>query len=772
MRIIISFLLTFAVLQLSAQVTFKGSVSTGDKEQLQPIPFASVKLTKHNDSLTIVQNAITDMKGEFVMKSVSVGMYDIHISSLGYLSITTPVRVIFPSTGNNYIKHFILNEQSKKLNEVVVVASKVSQDIDKEVYTITKSDLKNAIHSIDLLSKISQLSYDKKTQKLKSLRGGSVKILINGANSTEQELLSINAEDIKSIEYYDFPPARFLGYSTVVNVITRPNVNGLFVGVDIQHAFTTGYFNDGLFLKYNWKENQIAINGKSSYRNYRKVEFNNNYEYILGKDSYQRNEEQQRKFGYDDNYINMIYTRNVNDKYLLQVSFAPNFQHSHNSSVIGINQYVNTILQHRDGDSKNKTNQFTPSADLYTVIKLPHKQELTFDVLYTYHSAKQDYTRNEYDNNKPLLTDIMSQRNNKQSVVGEVNYNKLLGKVSFNTGASISYGNLKSTTYNSFDNNVNYSTSMFLGYYYAELKGKVKKIMYRSSLGVNFNRNTNNIMKYNKWTFKPIFMVGYNQNNNLSYRVLYGSSIVNPTLGELSQNRIFISENIIKEGNPQLKVSKTDLIAIIINGKNKWISSDLVFIYSYAHNPINSYFIETGNYISQKYENAHYMKQLGAQGSIMITPFVESKLLTLKVNAELTHSDLSSIVGNNSYTSCPVDYEITLNWRKFLLSYQGNIRAKSLDGPYLNLNEGVSDLCLRYTNKNLSITATSLWFLTKADYKGRTIGNSIVKYSYINNIINNHSMFTLGFSYRFNSGKKYVEQEKSIKNSDRDSGIF
>jgi hypothetical protein len=33
-------------------------------------------------------------------------------------------------------------------------------------------------------------------------------------------------------------------------------------------------------------------------------------------------------------------------------------------------------------------------------------------------------------------------------------------------------------------------------------------------------------------------------------------------------------------------------------------------------------------------------------------------------------------------------------------------------------------------------------------------------------------MITVGFSYTFNSGKKYEEENKLINNSDKDSGIF
>jgi hypothetical protein len=49
----------------------------------------------------------------------------------------------------------------------------------------------------------------------------------------------------------DVPPARYIGLASVVNVITKNLEEGFAMGTTLQHAFTTGFFNDHLFLKYN-----------------------------------------------------------------------------------------------------------------------------------------------------------------------------------------------------------------------------------------------------------------------------------------------------------------------------------------------------------------------------------------------------------------------------------------------------------------------------------------------------------------------------------------
>lgn len=71
------------------------------------------------------------------------------------------------------------------------------------------------------------------------------------------------------MEYYDLPPMRYGGGTTkVLNVITKGAVEGIYGGIDLSHAFTTGFFNDSFYLRYNRGRGQFAVSYYGSYRNY------------------------------------------------------------------------------------------------------------------------------------------------------------------------------------------------------------------------------------------------------------------------------------------------------------------------------------------------------------------------------------------------------------------------------------------------------------------------------------------------------------------------
>lgn len=755
-----------------AQVNFKGLVQAEEHNKLQPISFATVVLYGLDDTLRVVKYTITDIKGSYLIPNVSEGRYKLSISYFGYTPVNEDIQIVSPSYGTDYVKNYILKTQIIELNTVDVTASSITRGIDKTSYLITKDDLKGSINGIDLMSKIPQLSFDETTQKLNSFRGGSIKILINGANASEQEVMSLNADQIKSIEYYDFPPAQYANYSNVVNVITKPLDRGLFAGVNLQHAFTTGFANDAMFLTYNWGENQLALNAATSYRNYRNIECYNRYSYILNGQQYLRTETQQRKFGYDDNYINLAYTRNVEDSYLLQVNFSPNFQHSHIDGQFNIIQSVDNKPSLRDGNIYNRTRQFTPALNVYTMVKLKKQQELTIDVVGTLHSAKQLRIRNEYnEDGDVVLNDDMSQLNSKQSFIGELNYTKHMGSWSLSFGDQFNYGRLNSKVDNYFSND-DFLTTLTTNHLYGEANGTYNNFMYRASVGAYLFSNVNAQTNYKSLPLRLNVLMGYNINDHISIRGVCQRITTDPTLSELSNNKIFVSEGIIKEGNPELKNCINTVYALILNAKYRWINSDIRVINLHQKNPINSYFIESEGLISNKYENAISSKSVGVEYSFLFSPF-KSNILSAKLRGGISNTRINStIVGQSSQWSYPINYEIALNYKNFLLSYQGNVPAWNSEGPYLNREERISNFRLRYTYNNLSATAMFMWFLIDADYEGKTVANSLVDNSYGNNIIDNRSMFTLGISYRFNTGKKYKEQEKKIYNTDNDSGLF
>lgn len=63
------------------------------------------------------------------------------------------------------------------------------------------------------------------------------------------------------------------------------------------------------------------------------------------------------------------------------------------------------------------------------------------------------------------------------------------------------------------------------------------------------------------------------------------------------------------------------------------------------------------------------------------------------------------------------------------------------------------------------------WIGMPSEYKTKSLPESLVNYSRVNRIMNNRSMFVMGFSYDFSKGKK-TELDKKLNNYTAPAATF
>ncbi|MGI6223903.1 MAG: TonB-dependent receptor [Prevotella sp.] len=770
MRKFILFLFILINSTAQAQLVLRGTVLS--QTDSTAIPFVTVTFSTPGD--TSKTRLLADLNGQFVISGLSPRKYAVSISSMGYAPLDTTVTVRFPSTGGTTVaRNFFLREDAQMLDEVVKTASATVQSIDGKTYLITKSDLRNAVTGIDLLRKVPYVTFDMASQTLKSNRGGSVKLMINGVSADKNDVFALDADEIKKIVVYDFPPARYAGYSVVLNYITKKRISGFNAGLSTMNAFSTGYSNDGLHLKYNHGYNQFSLAGNLGYRDYDDIENYSNYEYELSDDSYQSEINGKRKFGYDDTYISAAFNRYIPEKYQLNILFSPNIQHTHLDEQQDNIFSVNKTAQNRTATVYSRTRQFVPSLDIYYNVMLKNSQELTFDVVGTMFNAKSNYKKNELAGDSVVYLDEDHQNNKKHSLITELTYSKTFkGKTTLSVGNRFSYSYLKAQIENSFDN-TEYKTKMFTNYAYAELKGLWKKFMYRISLGLNYYSNDNREVSFTSWTLQPQVIVGRKLGRDFMLRGLFSRTTLIPTLSDLSNNRVMVTENIVKQGNPNLENSTANTVGLVLDYTRPWLVTELQFAYAKNHNAFNNYFVQDGDYICQKNENAKYEEGFAVSGDVTFMPFPKSNLFTAKLSASYEQDKINSrLIGIYRHHHFLMDYELQLNISKFHATYQGNVLSWQLQAPYLEKGEKVSTLSVAYYPKdNISISASVLWLGRDAIGSSKTVDGSIVRNRNFTNIHDNKNMFTIGLVYRFKTGKSYVNKDKNIHNQDTDSGI-
>lgn len=760
----------------NAQLILKGNVHSTSGEAL---PFINVAMYSATDSTELISGSITDLQGNYILQKVKAGKYQITVSAIGYRTIKETVLLRTPSVGNVIIKDFITDETVTTLNEVVIKANRKNNYADKSVYTFSKEQIKNARYTNDLLSEIGGLSVDMTNNKISKMGGGSVKILINGVNATDNDLKSIPADKVIKIEYYDIPPARYATVSTLVNIITKRMDTGWNGGIDALHAFTTGFGNDNLFLKCVAGNHQISFDYELQYRNYNERLSTDSYKYLLNGENIEYLYQDKDKFGYTNNNINLKYTYSIPENYILQTTISPNFSKNFSDGSSDINKYIDNNLFQGNKYHNQNINSFGPAIDIYFSKKMKQNQELTVDVVGTYYHNKQERLNREMyaESGETTLEDYMNLSNYKKSIIGEAAYTKVWGARTLSIGYKGTWASSNSTISNYLSNGkeYEYESSNNNHYVYTEYGNTLKKIMYRIGIGSTLVDTRNDDTKYTKVLFTPKFIVAYNFNSSQNLQWMLTSSAAIPSISQLSNNSTLITNELLRRGNPYLRSGNNYITTLRYNWNSSWMDLNLTALSTYAKSPISTYYqeeiINGKSYIVSTSENAKSFFQYGISYSLTIRPF-KNEVLSIKLYGTATNQKLNSpIIGKYSHWYMPLFYSLSFRKQAWGATYSGNIISKQLDGAYLEQDENRSNLQVFYQHKNLRLIAGCYWLFTKSKYNSETLPNDILHHNSRTSINNNRSMFVLGFSWNFTTGKSLNIKQK-IKNRDMDRGTF
>src|SRR3712207_6234014 len=108
------------------------------------------------------------------------------------------------------------------LPEVMVNSDNQIETARKVVLLPSALERKHAINGLELLSVMNtpELEVDTYTRKITTKSGGSVVVCINGMEVANDEVVTLRAKNIKSIEYVRTPTGKYVGKAGVLNFIT------------------------------------------------------------------------------------------------------------------------------------------------------------------------------------------------------------------------------------------------------------------------------------------------------------------------------------------------------------------------------------------------------------------------------------------------------------------------------------------------------------------------------------------------------------------------
>ncbi len=191
-----------------------------------PLEYATIVLKNLKNNK--ISGGITDEKGFFKIKT-SKGDYEISVEFISF----KPKKISKKRISNNLnLGKIILSEDSKSLDEVVIIAEKTTVDIrlDKKIFNIGKDLSIRGGNASDILGNVPSVQVD--VEGNVSLRGNeNVTILIDGRPSAlvgvngAEALRQIPAEAIEKVEVITSPSARYdaEGTAGILNIILRKN---------------------------------------------------------------------------------------------------------------------------------------------------------------------------------------------------------------------------------------------------------------------------------------------------------------------------------------------------------------------------------------------------------------------------------------------------------------------------------------------------------------------------------------------------------------------
>ncbi len=664
--------------------------------------------------------------------------------------------------------------RTTEIQEVIIKAQRKKQFTDKAVYTFDKEALEKARFARDLLQTLPELQIDPVGNTLKSTKGGTILFLINGIEATDMQMRGVAPSEVVKVEYYDIPPARWATRAdVVVNLITRSAETGYVFGTDVSSVLNTGFVNGTAYASFTKGKNNLGLEYSINLRDYDNRKVHSIYDYQLEGSHYRTDENKTDHFGYTSQNIALRYTRMVPDHYAFQAKMDMDI---FTSFIKGNGQsiFTNDTLTEEHAMLKNGSSGYTtPTLDLYFSKNMGKSDEFSINIVGSSFKTNTAELAKEWviSSGAPVFDNDMNLNTMQTGIVGELAHTHTFEAGKLASGYRVSDTDISNDLQN-LAGFSEYSVNYLEQYFYTEFSGKINKFSYRVGAGLTNIHNKSAENTFDQWSFTPKVILGYQLKDNKSLRLTSSYRPVSPWSAALSSNVVQMAPNIVQKGNPFLKSQQVFANNFIYSFNNKYFDFNANLFYQYTARIINQYYVADENFgYALTYENAKNAQRFGVQLSGSYKPFGNS-LLVAKLNltpaTETIRTSSGALIKNNYLANNLV---LSSEYKSFSLQYQLNIPVYTLNGAFLTTNENQNHIFAGYKKKEWTLTAGMYWIGMPSEYKTKSLPESLVDYSRVNRIMNNRSMFILGFSYDFSKGKK-TDLQKKLNNTTAPAATF
>ncbi len=773
-RIILLILSVWIAFYTFAQ-TYTGTVKDAKGEA---IPFANVALYTLPDS-AFVEGAVTNDLGNFKLKVKKQLITNcmLVISHTGYEKQTLQMYNL-PRTKN----FGTLMLKNHVIDEVTVKAEGVISKVDRVLIYPQKNVVENSNDGYSLLDNIMLADVQVNTidKSISKAGGGNVAVYINDKKASKEDIVSLRPNEVLRIEHIDAPGSQYANdnIDAVINIIVKKPISGLVTGINTTNAITTKKGNNFFYLKYNRKASEIGINYSSNYgiMNNRYIDQNDTYIlsdstqhtiYRKGIDTYLK---------YVEHNIQLNYDFSISDKHIFKLNLRGTLYDSPNR---GHKQKISETGQKSYFAFTHPTEKYhSPVVDLFYKVNLGKNQTLTSNIVGTIIDTKYGYSYEIFANSdfiNPTKNYAYSTKGKKYSLIGEVRYNKSMGKINWSSGMKHKFGHTKNeyTNGNDFTNELRNTNT----YLYTQISGKINKMNYAAGIGGSYQTYHQNDKDYNYWLLRPSLTLLYPifKSMKIRYQVYVSPHI--PQLGEMSNVRQQANQLEYQIGNPDLKPywGLTNMLTLSFQKKRFYVKNTTG--YTYDNEPILTIVdrkvdAEGNTFFEFTHDNQNYSTQIWNYTYVNYYIIPQK----LKIQGGISYLYNNYEVDNDSYSRDRWWGMVRINFmmKKWNTGVSWNAPEKSFSGITTYNRPSRSSLYFNYKIKNVTIGANWSYFLSADDYKSGeefSVNNSITKdlNVFIPELKN---MVSFYFSWNLSKGRKYRGTRKTLNNSDNDSGIL
>ncbi|MCI1247174.1 MAG: hypothetical protein LKG14_07335 [Prevotella sp.] len=582
---------------------------------------------------------------------------------------------------------------TKSLQDVVVKGKGQIETAGKVIYSPTTREKKHAANGFDLINvmQMAELDVSPQTKSITTKSGGEVVLCINGMAALPEDVATLRANNILSIEYIRTPTGKYAGKAGLINFITKQLKYGGNVYLSANEGFA---YKNGDYLGFtDFTINKLTLSVTAS------GDWNHDHSYTDGQDVFQfannttlthnfTNEYSLHKSNHQTGRVKLTATGN---KYRFVSYLNITRQGEPYVGLMMNNQYTGryTFLTKRQVTTNSQN--LAPSLYAAYTVWLPHNQSL--DLTGSFLFGHNKYHSNYNETGQSAMSSMVTENND--AFKGIAQYSK-----SWKSGVTLSgyltndHNRFKDIYAGSSTGTQRLITDVTRGL--VKFSGSNEKYYYYVTAGVSNSAVSLNGTHYNY--FVPVAFYGFNyalnRNQAFSLDGLFTHTLFDPS----TKNSMTVPTSFFEavRGNPNMTPIKIFGNTLVYNGQfgkskisisydNSIYFKNVVHQYTASNDTIYNARINDGNFYGNMLTSTYTYSAFHDKLLLSTTVLDENNVIRGKIYKK-SKNDVRLIASvtylegdwmmkfdyHSSYTSldirepylircCPC-YELTVSW--------------------------------------------------------------------------------------------------------------